>query len=110
MWDSGCHFFRRPFCRRVPSGNIAITWPSRASASAVRIASRSRSPRCTLNAPAPVMICPSGGQKSSDFAMKRRNRRGQRARPRANGSKFETCPAARTKPPSRGRCSCPTAR
>ena len=71
------YFLRSPFRRRVPSGNIAITCPSRASCTAVSIAARSARPRFTLNAPAPAMIAESGNQKSSDFAMKRRKRRGQ---------------------------------
>ena len=45
------YVLRRPFLRRVPSGNIAITWPSRASGTAVSIASRSACPRRTLKPP-----------------------------------------------------------
>ena len=55
-------------------------------------------------------IHPSGNQKSSDFAMKRRNRRGKSGIPSGHGSKFDQWFAARTKPPSFGRFSSPDAR
>ena len=42
------------------------------------------------------MSGPSGNQKSSDLAMKRRNRRGQSGNPIAHGSRFEWWPAAST--------------
>src|SRR5687768_11362950 len=51
----------------------------------------------------------SGGQKSSDLAMKRRKRRGQSGMPSGHGSKFELWFAASTKPPS-GRFSRPRSR
>jgi hypothetical protein len=82
--------------RRVPSGNIAITLPARARLIAVSIAWRSARPRFTLNAPAPERISERGNQKSSDFPMNRRKRLGQMASPSAHGSRFDTCPAART--------------
>ena len=44
------------------------------------------------------MIFPSGNQKSSDFAMKRRNRRGKSGIPRGHGSKFDEWFAASTQP------------
>src|SRR5207248_9412553 len=45
------NFFTSPFVRRVPSGNIATTFPSRARRTAVSIASVSCCPRRTGNAP-----------------------------------------------------------
>ena len=59
---SGCHFFRSPFLRLVPSGNIATICPARASSTARAMASASLCPRRTLNAPAPEMNAPSGHQ------------------------------------------------
>ena len=40
-------------------------------------------------APPAVTTFPSGNQKSSDFAMKRRNRRGKSGIPSGHGSKFD---------------------
>jgi len=53
---------------------------------------------------------PSGHQYSSDFAMKRRYRRGKSGAASGQGSKFELWLAAITKPPVRGRFSTPSAR
>ena len=50
--------FRRPFSRRVPSGNMTTMCPSRQSRTAVSTASRSRSPRRTGNAPQDAMNGP----------------------------------------------------
>src|SRR4029450_13948694 len=49
----------------------------RAPAPPVSIASSSDAPRRTLNAPPARMTDPSGNQKSSAFAMKRKKRRGK---------------------------------
>ena len=57
-----------------------------------------------------VTIAPSGNQKSSDFAMKRRKRRGKSGIPSGHGSKFDQWFAASTSPPSRGTFSTPVAR
>jgi hypothetical protein len=56
------------------------------------------------------MIALRGNQKSSDFAMKRRKRRGKSGTPSGQGSKFDQWFAARTNPPSRGRFPLPEAR
>ena len=53
----------------------------------------SRRPRSTIQ--------PSGGQKSSFFAMKRRKRRGNSGIPSGHGSKFDQWFAASTQPPVR---------
>ena len=74
----------------VPSGNMTTISPSRASRIAVRIASRSPSPRRTLNAPPPFRIGVNSGLKSSAFAMKRSCLCGHNGIPSAHGSKFET--------------------
>ena len=66
------YFFRIPFFRRVPSGNMTTMCPSRQSCAAVSSAAVSCSPRRTGNAPAAVANCLNGVQKSSDLAMKRR--------------------------------------
>src|SRR6185295_3627896 len=57
-------------------------------------------PRSTRNPPPARMIQPSGGQKSSFFAMNRRNRRGNSGMPSGHGSKFDQWFAASTQPPS----------
>ena len=101
---------RRPFSRRVPSGNMTTMCPSRHSRIAVSIASRSCSPRRTGKAPQAAMNGPSGNQKSSDFAMKRRYRRGKSAMPSGQGSAFERWLAARTYPPAAGSRSRPCQR
>ena len=85
-------------------------FPSRQSSTAVSTATSSPSPRRTGNAPPDRAIQPSGNQKSSDFAMKRRKRRGKRGIPSGQGSKFDQWFAARTNPPSLGRFSTPDAR
>ena len=106
----------RPASSAVPSpawcppGTSPPRGPARARSIAVRIASSSAFPRRTLNAPHAESSQPSGGQKSSDFAMNLRKRRGQRLRASGHGSKFEAWPAAITKPPSGGKCSLPEAR
>ena len=66
------YFFRSPFLRLVPSGNMTTMCPSRQSWVAVSIASRSACPRRTGNAPAATAMYLNGIQKSSDFPMKRR--------------------------------------
>src|SRR6186997_1611896 len=76
---------------------------------AVSIACRSRLPRSTRNPPPARTIHPSGGQKSSFLAMKRRKRCGNSGIPRGHGSKFDQWFAAMTQPPS-GTCSRPVAR
>ena len=48
--------------------------------------------------------------KSSDFAMKRRKRRGKSGIPSGHGSKFDRWFAASTKPPVRGTFSVPLTR
>src|SRR5205085_1171684 len=60
----GLNFFRSPFSRRVPSGNMTTTSPERTSSTAVRIASMSRSPRRTRKAPPAFRIGPRIGLKS----------------------------------------------
>ncbi len=102
------NFFTSPFVRRVPSGNIATTFPSRASRTAVSIATVSCCPRWTGKAPAPSISVLRGNQYSSDFAMKRRNVLGQSGIPSGHGSKLERWLHASTKPPS-GRFSRPVA-
>ena len=92
--------FRSPFARLVPSGNITTACPERQRATAVSIASWSRVPRSTRKPPPARTIQPSGGQKSSFFAMKRRNRRGKSGTPSGHGSKFDQWFAASTHPPS----------
>ena len=72
VWARASYLLRSPFFRRVPSGNITTTCPSRQSRAAVSIAAVSCSPRRTGKAPAAIANCLSGVQKSSDFAMKRR--------------------------------------
>ena len=72
--------------------------PSRASETAVAIASSSCSPRLTSNAPPARMIGPSGNQKSSAFAMKRKKRLGKNGIASGHGSKFDQWFAASTKP------------
>jgi len=56
------------------------------------------------------MIDPSGNQKSSAFAMKRKKRRGKKGIARGQGSKFDQWFAARTIPPVDGTLSVPVAR
>ena len=104
-------FLRRPFRRRVPSGNIT-TRVTLASERRQRfaIASSSRSPRRTWKPPPASMTRLSGNQKSSDFAMKRKKRRGKKGSASGHGSKFDQWFAARTKPPTRGTFSTPLAR
>ncbi len=87
-----------PFRLRVPSGNMTTALPSRASATAVSSASSSRSPRRTRNPPPAVTITPRGNQKSSDFAMKRKNLLGKKGIASGHGSKFDQWFAASTKP------------
>ncbi len=77
-----------------------MTLPSRASRTAVAIASRSCCPRRTGNAPAASMSLPSGNQYSSDFAMKRRKRCGHSGMASAHGSKLDTWLHASTHPPA----------
>jgi len=55
------------------------------------------------------MSGPSGHQNSSALAMKRRYRCGKSGTPSGHGSKLETWLAARTKPPSFGTFSTPSA-
>ena len=99
-----------PSRRRVPSGNMTTAWPSRASSIAVAIASSSCSPRRTRKPPPAVMTRLSGNQNSSDFAMKRKKRRGKSGIASGQGSKFDQWFAASTNPPVAGRCSTPVAR
>ena len=90
------NFLTKPFSRRVPSGKIATTSPSRASLTAVSIAFSSPSPRLTLNAPPNLRIGQSGERKSSAFAMNRSSRCGKRGQPSGHGSRLDTWLAERT--------------
>ena len=92
--------FRMPFRRLVPSGNMTTAWPARQSSIARRRSPPRPARRAARGTPPPaVTIAPSGNQKSSDFAMKRRKRRGKSGIPSGHGSKFDQWFAASTSPP-----------
>ena len=91
------NFFRRPFSRRVPSGNMTTTWPSRQRRDR-------RLDRLLVALPASHLEAAagrgsralSGNQNNSAFAMKRRKRRGKSGSPSGHGSRFDQWLAERT--------------